>query len=79
MLHFKSGVQDRMATCEIVGESQLALKIHERITFLDICPRENNIGSNMELTRRDQNENTRKECGIKKAHAGPHIYQLSCM
>ena len=50
MRHFKSGVQDRMATCEIVGESQQDLKIHERINFLDICPRENNIGSNMELT-----------------------------
>ena len=68
-----------MATCEIVGESQQDLKIYERITFLDICPRENNIGSNMELTRRDRDDNARTGCGIKKAQAGPHIYQLSCM
>ena len=68
-----------MATCEIVGESQQDLKIHEIITFLDIWPRENNIGSNMDSTRQDWDENTRTGRGIRKAHAGPHIYQLSCM
>ena len=59
MLHFKSGIRDRMATCGIVSESQHDLKMHERITFHDICPRENNFWSNIDLTRQDRDENAR--------------------